>query len=166
MDQQGPVSVQIPEAVQDARLLSTAVVRSQLMRLAQKGLNASEAAKLVGISSATARSHYAAFRTELLQRVESVFADVDAAYAGKRKLLHEMLEEQAYKSFEDLVGMLEDQTLHPALRVRINQDFMDRTEQTQKMARVAHVNISEADLVSAQRTAQEMDKVIPIKKAS
>lgn len=166
MSQFNQVTVEIPQAVEDARLLSTAVVRSQLMRLAQKGLNASEAAKLVGISAATARSHYAAFRTELLQRVESVFADVDAAYAGKRKLLHEMLEEQAYRSFEDLVSMLDDGTLHPALRVKINQDFMDRTEQTQKTARIAHVNISEADLVSAQRTAAEMDKVIPIKKAS
>lgn len=156
----------IPAPVEEARLLSTAVVRSQLMRLAQKGLNASEAAKVVGISAQTARLHYAAFRREVLERVESVFADVDAAYAGKRKLLHEMLEEQAYSSFEELVSMLGSSDLHPALRVKINQDFLDRVEDTQKMHKVNSAGALTAEaLASAAKVAREMDNVVEIRKA-
>lgn len=164
VEEAAPLPPTLPRSVEDARLLSSAVTRSQLMRLAQKGLNASEAAKIVGCSPQTARLHYAAFRREVLERVESVFADVDAAYAGKRKLLHELLEDQAYKSFTDLLTMLDAPNLHPALRVKINQDFLDRVEDTQKMHKVNTGGLTADALASAAKTAREMDNVIEMKK--
>lgn len=165
-DQSVPMKslVDVPEAVSDARLLSTAVLRSQLMRLAQKGLNATEASKVVGCSPQTARLHYSAFRTEVIQRVESIFADIDAAYANKRKDLHQALEEQAYTSFEDLVAMLGDDKLHPALRVKINQDFLNRVEDSQPMHRVNNGALEPEALAQAAKVAREMDNVIEIRK--
>lgn len=146
------------------RLLTSSVTKIQLLRLAMKGLNATEAAKVVGCHVATARSYYAdpEFRQAVMAKVDAAFADVDAAYTRKRKSLHEMIEEQAYRSCEDLIDMLENPDLHPSLRAKINQDFLNRVEdgaQVQKFVR-----LDSADLSLAAKAAEEMDNVIQMKK--
>lgn len=147
------------------RLLSTLVTRSQLLRLAMKGLNASEAAKIVGCHPQTARTHYAdpSFRDEVRKRVDGAFADVDEAYTERRKSLHELLEDQSVRSFTDLVGMLGDPNLHPSIRMRINQDFLNRVEESSQITRSSNALTAEA-LASAAKTAREMDNVVEFRK--
>jgi len=147
------------------RLLRTSVTKIQLVRLAMKGLNATQAAKVVGISKETARAYYAEadFRKEVLSRVDAAFVDIDSAFCSKRKSLHEMLEEQAYKSCEDLVAMLENPDIHPSLRVKINQDFLNRVEDTAQFSKQPY-RMDAADLQHAAKVAMEVDKVVEIRK--
>lgn len=152
-----------------ARLLRVEVQRTQLLRLAMKGLPASKAAEFIGISAATARSHYLDpdFRRSCLSKVEAAFADIDDAFIHKRKSLHEMIEEQALSSFKDLCGMLCDADLMPSLRVKINQDFLNRCEESSPQA---NINVSghrftPEELQRAAAVAREVDaKVVPIRK--
>lgn len=159
--------IKIPQAITDTRLLKTAVLRSQLLRLAQKGLNATEASKVLTISSATARMHYSdpSFRREVLGAMERAFEGIDADFAAKRKSLHDLIEAQAYDSFHQLVDMLNADDLHPSIRMRINQDFLNRTEEGAQQSRTT-VAFEAKDLAIAARAAREMDNVINIKKAS
>jgi hypothetical protein len=144
-------------------LLTSAVVRAQLLRLALKQIPAAHAAKICGVCVATAQAVYRdpEFRREVLRKVESAFGDVDAAFAAKRKGLHEMLEEQAYESCQDLIDMLQNPDLHPSLRVKINQDFLNRHEESSTIQRGFKMDPS--DLRHAAKVAQEMDNVIPFK---
>lgn len=147
------------------RLLTTVVLRAQLLRLALKGLNATEAAKIVGCHEATARVHYRdpSFRDEVRAKVDQAFMDVDEAYTSKQKGIHERLNDQALRSFEDLIGMLENPDLHPSIRMRINQDILNRVEDAQPMHKV-NTTVDAAALQRAASTAREMDKVIPFRK--
>lgn len=156
-----------PAPADRARLLSSAVTRAQLMRCAMKGINATKAALLVGCTTSFARRTYAdpAFKRECLAIVEGVFGDIDKVYAEKRRDLHAELESQALKSFDDLVTMLEDDELTPAIRMRINQDFLDRSAATASYApRSADLGAQQLQIAAA--AAREMDNVIPITKAS
>lgn len=147
-------------------LLRIEVTKSQLLRLAMKGLNATEAAKVLDLHPSTVRGYYRepAFRTAVLKKVEGVFEDIDVAYLNKRKSLHEMLEEQAYRSCQDLIAMLDDEEtpLHPSLKVKIHQDFMNRVEDSKQLTGV--MKVEPKDLQHAARVAQEMDGVIEMKK--
>lgn len=157
--------VQLDQLELKDRLLKTSVTKMQLIRLAMKGLNATEAAKVVGIHEQTARSHYAdpEFRRAVLSKVDAAFAGVDAAFTEKRKTLHELLEEQAYKSCINLMAMLENDELHPSLKVKINQDFLNRVEDTAQFSRQA-MKMDPADLQHAAKVAAEMDKVVEIRR--
>jgi phage terminase small subunit len=145
------------------RLLTTSVTKAQLLRLAMKGLNATQAAKVVGCSAETARSHYASvdFRRAVLAKVEEAFEGIDAAYESKRKNLHEMLEEQALKSCEELMQMVEQPDLHPSLKVKIHQDFLNRVEDSAQQTKHSY-KMDPTDLRHAASVAREMDAVIPI----
>lgn len=151
--------------VEGPRLLTTVVLRAQLLRLALKGLNASEAAKIVGCHEATARTHYrdASFRQEVRAKVDQAFFDVDEAFTDKQRGIHELLNDQAVKSFEDLMSMLQDPDLHPSIRMRINQDVLNRVAE----AAPTHKNIttvSPEQLQRAAKVAKEMDNVVPFRK--
>lgn len=149
------------------RLLKTAVTRVQLLRLAMRGMHASEAAKQLGIHAVTARGHYAdpSFRREVLGKVEGAFADIDNAFTEKQKTLHERLEEQAAKSFEELVALADQDDLHPALKVKIHQDFLNRTDESKPLT--GHTTkIDPTWLHHAAGVAKEMDKVIEIRKSA
>lgn len=167
LDQYAPAEMAsaASELSEKHRLLRVVVTRQQLLRLAQKGLTAADSAKIVGISAATARDYYSepAFRRDVLEAVEKAFGDVDAAYASKRKTLHELLETQAYESFSQLVGMLEEDDLHPALRMKINQDFLDRHQDTAQISKAKFI-FDAKDLKRAAKVAQEMDNVIPMRR--
>jgi len=153
----------------EQRLLTSSLMRVQLMRLAMKGLSATEASRILGIRPETAMKHYRSreFRDAVLRKVEGAFADIDRSFVDKQKTLHEKLEEQAARSFDDLVRMLEDKTLSPSHRIKINQDFLNRSEQTQPMARVTTGGVDAEALRRAAVAAQEMEAgVIEIKKAA
>lgn len=147
------------------RLLTTSVMRVQLLRLAMKGLNATQAAKVVGCAPETARSHYATpeFRRAVLEKVEQAFEGIDAAFIEKKASLHEMLEEQATRSCEELIQMLEGSDLHPSLRVKIHQDFLNRVEDSAPTAKHSY-KMDATDLRHAAKVAQEMDSVLPMRR--
>jgi hypothetical protein len=147
------------------RLLTTSVMRVQLLRLAMKGLNATQAAKVVGCHESTARAHYAQsdFRRAVLDKVEQAFEGIDQAFAEKKRSLHEMLEEQASRSCEELIQMLEGSDLHPSLRVKIHQDFLNRVEDSAPQARHSY-KMEPADLSHAAKVAREMDQVLPLRR--
>ena len=149
------------------RLLTTSVTRVQLLRLAMKGLNATQAAKVVNCSPETARQHYAdpEFRRAVLARVNEAFEGIDASFRERKATLHELLEEQAYKSCIELIDMVKDDSLHPSLRVKIHHDFLNRVEESAQQTKHSY-KLEPTDLRMAAKTAEEMDKVIPIRKGA
>lgn len=152
----------------EPRLMTTIVLRAQLLRFAMRGLNATEAAKLAKCHPQTARMHYAdkSFRQEVRAQLERAFDGVDDSFIEQKKTLHEMLEERAEKSFVDLVQMLQDPDLHPSIRMRINQDFLNRHADTAQVAK-AQITFDPQALMRAGKTAKEMDsKIIPMRKVS
>lgn len=165
------LSLELPE-LQDVpleerpRLLMTAVMRIQLLRLAMKGMNATEAAQLVGCSSATARKHYAdpSFRREVMGKVDKAFEGIDQAWAGKKKSLHELIDEQAYDSFHQLVSLLQSDDLAPSVKVRVHQDFLNRCEESQQKGSLTLQKIDVNQLMEASKVAQESEKVFEMKR--
>ncbi len=139
--------------------MSTAVRRQLLLRLAMKGLSAKDAAPLVGCSVACARMVYAdpVFRRDVDKMVQGAFADIDSRFIEKKKTLHERLEEQAEESFSDLVNMLRDENLLPSLRVKINQDFLNRSQQTMAQTQVNHAKMTPEMLIRAASVAREIE---------
>jgi hypothetical protein len=143
-------------------LLKQQVTRIKLKRLAMRGLNAKEASKLVGICAQTAGAIYRdpEFRKEVTASLEGVFDEIDGDFKVKQKTLHEMLEEQALESFNDLVRMLKQGDLNPSLKVRVHQDFMDRAAETAKHSPKSSSapNLDAEDLARAVQAAREMDE--------
>lgn len=142
------------------RLLRMAVLRAQLQRLALKGMDATSAARLLKVDPSTVRRHYAdpAFRRMVLGKLETAFEGVDESFKAKRAGLHELLEEQAYKSFESLQTMLEDPELAKGYQIKIHQDFLDRHQDTAPVTRARH-SVDSDDLVRAAKVAREMDEL-------
>lgn len=138
--------------------LRRAVRGAQLSRLARAGLPASKAAEVVGCSPSTARSAYRdpAFQRRVLGSVEDTYAPVDEAFVEHRQGFHQLLEEQAYKSFDDLVKMLDNPHLQPGLRAKINLSFLDRHPESQE-GNVRTHKIDPAALMLAAAVAKEMD---------
>lgn len=101
----------------------------------------------------------------MLAKVESAFEGIDKAFEQKRKGLHEMLEEQALKSCEELISMVEMPELHPSLKVKIHQDFMNRVEASAPQSKSTY-KLDPGELRHAGKVAQEMDNVIPIRKGA
>jgi hypothetical protein len=148
-------------------LLKSAVRRTQLLRLAMRGMDAKQAALAVGCSHAHALQVYREpeFRRQALAKVESAFASIDASFAAHKLSLHEQIEEQAERSFLNLVELL-NQDIHPSLKVKIHQDFLNRCEESQPQHKVnmGH-KFSPEELQRAALTAREMDaNVTPITK--
>lgn len=161
-----PLDIQLEERVEvRERLLKTAVTRVHLQRLAMRGLNATEAAGRLGISPATARSHYADpdFKREVITKVNSALGGVDDAFEKQTQTLYERLEEQAAKSFDELLLLAETESLHPALKVKIHQDFLNRVEDTKPLSGSSH-KVDAQWLHRAAGVAKEMDNVIPMRR--
>lgn len=168
----GSVVLEMPNSELETRLLRTSVTRIQLQRLAMRGLHASEAAKLLGISSATARSHYSDpdFRRAVLSKVDGAFIGTDAEFIERARTLTERLEEQATKSFQALQEMLEPDTnkgreISDNLKYRIHTGFLDRHSETATITK-AKVTVDPILLAVAARAAIEMDNVVTIKKSA
>lgn len=155
----------------ETRLLRSSVTRVQLLRLAMRGLHATEASRIVGCHVATARTHYSDpdFRRAVLSKVEGAFAGTDAAFIARTKTLTEKLEEQAAKSFDELTEMLDPNgrfgVANQNLRFRINKDFLDRHAETAPVTR-SKVTLDPMQLTIMAQAASEMDdhKVVEMKK--
>jgi len=92
----------------------------------------------------------------VLGSIDEVYEPVDEAFVEHRRSFHEKLEEQAHKSFEDLVQMLGNPTLQPALRAKINLSFLDRHPESQEGNIRTH-KIDPQALMLAAAVAREMD---------
>ena len=145
-----------------ARQMKRAVARVQLLRLAMRGMNAKQAAQAVGLPESTVLLHYRdpEFQEEVMKRVSGALGSSDANFKGKVKTLHERIEEQAEASFQDLVEMLENEKLPLHLRARINQDFLDRCQASQKenTLNVKGLTIDPNQLIVAAQVAMEIDQ--------
>jgi hypothetical protein len=163
------IGIDIPDEVLDSqrapapmevggRLLTQAVRRAQLARLAIRGVNAKRAAEILGCSHAVVREVYSdpSFRRGVVGRVDDAFADTDEAFAAKKRTLVERVEEKAEVAFEILCAMLEDDKTTPGHRIRIAQDLLDRHAETAPINR-QHFKIDPLELSRAARVAQEMD---------
>jgi hypothetical protein len=149
---------QAPVLEVGGRLLTQAVRRAQLARLAIRGVNAKRAAEILGCSHAVVREVYSdpSFRRGVVGRVDDAFADTDEAFAAKKRTLVERVEEKAEVAFEILCAMLEDDKTTPGHRIRIAQDLLDRHAETAPINR-QHFKIDPLELVRASAVAREMD---------
>lgn len=164
-------SGQGPELVDQAggRLMTQAVRRAQLLRLAMRGVTANKAAEILGCSAATARVVYSdpMFRAHCLGQLEEAFADIDTAYAEKKATMVERMGAKAEDAFNALCEMLDDPNTKVPYKIKIAQDFLDRNPETQAGHIVRTGPLADSDkLAQAARVAREMDNVIPIKKVS
>lgn len=142
----------------EKRAMHGAVLRMALLRMAMRGASAREAAKVIGCHYNTAKTYYSdpAFKRAVFQRVEEAFGELDSASASRARSLHALIEEQALKSFEDLVGMLQSPDLAAAHRIKINQDFLNRCEESQQMSKHT-TSLDATTLMRAGETAKEME---------
>lgn len=164
--EQTPAATRFSEASSEdlrTRLMRTAVDRIRLKRLAMRGLNATEAARVIGCHVTTARTHYAdaAFRQEVMGMVNGAFAGTDAAFVERTKSLTERLEEQAGKSFQALVDMLNPVThggrqVSDNLLFRIHTGFLDRHGETAAISK-SHITLDPMELTIAAKAAREME---------
>lgn len=154
------------------RLLRTAVLRAQLLRLALRGLTAKQASEILRCSYYTARQQYhdPAFRAQVLTRVEGAMAYADERFDAGQRTLHQRLADTSERAFEILQEMLvngEDAGVTPGLRAKIAIEFMDRNPElaaTHKSEHIHEHRVTSDDLIIAARTAAEMSssKIIPI----
>lgn len=158
--------------VERPRLLRSAVLRAQLLRLALRGVNAKQACEVLGCSYHVARSHYAdpSFRAQVLQRVEGALAYADERFALQNRSLHERIADAAEEGFERLVEMLRDPGTANPLKARIAQDFLNRVPEAAPHSSVLHRHSFTAEeLSSAAKAAAEMGeagRVIEIRKSA
>jgi hypothetical protein len=144
--------------------LMTGVRRAQLKRLAMRGLNATEAAAMVGCSPGTARSVYAdpEFRKEVLAKVNGAFSESDEKFVFKRRGWTERFDEQADKAFNLLSELMESETVATGDRTRIAIQFLDRTPATERGQHVEHrVKIDAEQLAVAAEVASEIASLRP-----
>jgi hypothetical protein len=158
-------------AERQPRLLRTAVLRAQLLRLALRGLTAKQSSEILRCSYFSARQHYhdPAFRAQVLARVEGAMANADERFDAGARTLHQRLADTSEKAFEILQEMLvnaEDAGVTPGLRAKIALEFMDRNPDLAPTHKSEHNHkhtFSAEDLALASRTATEMNAgVIPI----
>lgn len=141
-----------------AKQLRMSVTRVKLMRLAQRGLKANEAAKALGISKDQALHHYRDpdFQREVMGRVSTVFGELDTEFQSKALTLREKIAVQAERSFDTLVKLLDEDKLTTQLAVKVHQDFLNRCEDTQPKTLVSHQTVDPEQLAIASIAAQEM----------
>lgn len=123
-----------------ARQLRRSVLRVQLLRLAQRGLKAKQAAQALNIPESQALTHYRdpLFQKEVMLRVSTVFSGSDNEFASRALTLHEKIQQQAEKSFDELARLLQEDVLPTSLKVKVHQDFLNRSEESQPMTKVTH----------------------------
>lgn len=143
-----------------ARSMKMAVDRVKLLRLAMRGLTAKQAAQALGVGEAVAMHHYRdpVFQKTVMERVSKVFGEGDNLFKGRVKTLHERIQEQAERSFEGLVEMLEKDSLPDSIRMKIHQDFLDRSPDSQKEGTLnLKMPIDAVQLSLAAQVALELD---------
>ncbi len=152
-----------------SRGLRKSVLRMQLLRMAMRGINIKEAAMALDISPDQVAVHYRDpdFQKEVIRRVSGAFQDPDSEFVDQKKTLLEKVNDQAEKSFDRLVQILDQRLLAPKDEVRVHQDFLDRAKDTSKIER-REVLIDHQALANAAKVASEMDrgngKVVDIRK--
>jgi len=148
------------------RLMTSSVLRAQLLRLAVRGCSATEAARVLKCHPQTAMKIYADpdFRKAAIRKLDRAFGLTDEDFAVEKRSLILRLQEKAENAFSLLCDLLESNDTQPALRVKIAQDFLDRNPETQPGYTVQHKRFEPEQLMQAARAAREMDNVIPIRK--
>lgn len=146
--------------------LTQAVRRTQLIRLALRGVTAHRAAKILGCSPSTVLATYKdpQFRQACMARLSNAFQEIDEQIAKEKRTLHERLAEKSEEAFEKLCDMLDSDSTPVHLRAKIAMDFLDRNPETQPGHTVRTERFDPEQLAAAARTAAEMDNVIEFKR--
>lgn len=152
---------------EDARILQVALRRAQLLRCALRGMTAKAASRIVGCSEGTAAAIYRdpAFRKQVYDKFTGVFADIDAGFADRKLALHERLEHKASEAFQLLSDLMDSDETPVHLRARIAQDFMDRNPDTTAAGVVRRTEELTETLKEAAKAAEEVEKVVAIRRA-
>lgn len=162
---QSAVDLQLVESGIETRLLTGVVLRAKALRLAMRGVTAAKAAELLGVSPAHMREIYRdpEFRKAVMARLQGAFEETDETFEEKTKTLHEMLEEQAVQSFQELVSIARDMTSSNALKARIHMDLLNRVpESAQRKVNIDGGVLTSSMLQQAAKAAREMDNVLPM----
>lgn len=138
------------------RLLSQAVRRARLLRLAQRGLPATQAARAIGCSPGVAAEAYRdpAFRRAVLGKIEGMFAEVDASYEQRQLTLHERITAKGDAAFDRLCMLLE-KSANEQLVAKIAMDILDRCPEASASTGIAGLDAE--TLVAAEESAAVMD---------
>lgn len=142
--------------------LRRAALGEKLVRMAMKGVTASEAARLVGCHQQTALMYYKRpdFRKRVMNKIQGAFEGVDEGFSEELESMHEKLKRAAEKSYDELMAMLSGEVagVQVGHKIKIAQDFMNRNPDTQ--AGFIHRNGDKLDpdqLRLAATAAREMD---------
>jgi|SRR5580658_1309347 hypothetical protein len=140
--------------------------RLELLRLAMRGYSAKQAAESLEIPYSAALQEYRdrEFRALAFGRLEHAFAEIDGNFEEEKKSLHERLAEKSNDAFRVLCELLEDEEVHPGVRVKIAQDMLDRNPDTMAGSVVRHEKFDPQQLMRAAQAASEMDNVIQLKR--
>lgn len=142
--------------------------RSKLLRLAAQGVTARRASELLGLGYSVVCGEYndPSFRRQAFELVEGAFGEVDSALTNVQLSLHDRIRLKSEEAFDVLCNILDDEAENPALRAKIAVELLDRNPESQAGTTVRHGALVEAnDLARAARAAEEMNKVLPIRKA-
>lgn len=142
--------------------------RQKLLRLAAQGVNAKRAAELLGVSHQTILKEYKdrEFRKQAFEMVEGAFKEVDEGFTTLQLSIHDRIRMKSEEAFEYLCQVLDDPAEDSRIRVKVATDLLDRNPETVAGTAVYKGEQIEAEhLAAAARVAEEMNKVIPIKRA-
>jgi hypothetical protein len=150
------------------RLVTQAVRRAKLLRCALRGVNAKDAARVVGCSHATAMTVYSdpSFQRRVHEQLEGVFEGVDAGFIDRQMSLHERIEQKAKDAFKVLADMLDNNATPPHLRAKVAMDMLDRNPETQAGHSVTTRRDDELaeTLRAAAAASREADNVVTMRR--
>lgn len=131
-----------------------------------RGYTAKKAAESLGIPYAAVLQEYKdrEFRALAYGRLELAFSEIDGNFTEEKLSLHEKLASKANDAFKVLCELLDDEAVHPGVRVKIAQDMLDRNPDTQAGHTVRHERFDPEQLKRAAMVASEMDNVIEMKR--
>ena len=154
------------------QLLRSAVLRAKLLRCSMRGMNATQAAKIVGCSVATACAIYreSSFRRQTMGMVEGALSPGDQLYQERTKTVQERIQDATDTAFDLLMEVLADPTEDKRLRVKVAEGLLDRNPDTAKQSQSTTTEIhrfSVEELALAARAADELDRhsILPIRRS-
>lgn len=125
-------------SIEDHKILQ-AVQRAKLKRLAMKGVNAKQAAKLVGLCKETVQAIYRdeGFKRDVLAAVNEAFDEVDDQFRMKQRTIHEEMEMLALDAFDKLKSYIteESNNITDYQRAKLCEGVLDRNLATSKVNR-------------------------------
>lgn len=142
-------------------------LRSRLVRLAAQRCNAARASELTGAGYSVVRNIYndPGFRKQVFEFVEGAFEKVDGEFTQVQESLHDRIRRKSEEAFDVLCEILDDPNEMSGLRAKVALELLDRNPESQAGTTVRHGALAnDQALAIAARAAEEMNKVLPMRK--